>query len=131
MNTFNKDCRSFFGDSGLHCPKIIKRHVFETLYGWFKPLLDLFLSCGRDACQGSAMKRIFSGNNLITSIGVTVESGDFIQTFVSLGPAITKKHFPVSSCMLNEFFSQQTLWLGIVKIGNMRELPRLFGKCRS
>ena len=106
MNTFNKDCRSFFGDSGLHCFKIIKRHVFETLHGWFKTLLDLVLSCGRYACQGSAMKRIFSGNYLVTSIGKAVESGDFIQTFVGFSPAITKKYFPVSTRMLNEFFSQ-------------------------
>ena len=52
------------------------------------------------------MKRIFSGNYLVTSIGKAVESGDFIQTFVGFSPAITKKYFPVATRMLNEFFSQ-------------------------
>ena len=50
------------------------------------------------------MKRIFSGNYLVTSIGGR-GVGRFIQTFVDYS-RYYKKIFSRSTRMLNEFFSQ-------------------------
>ena len=59
------------------------------------------------------------------------KSGEFVERFIGFRAAIAEKDFATAAGKRHEFLGEQSLRLGVIQVGNMREFARLLGQCRG
>src|SRR5262249_12249560 len=96
----------------------------KTRDHWFESLFYLLLSRRRDPCQGAAMKRILSRDDLEPPFLVAKLAGQLEQAFIGFTATVAEETFAWSQ-QAHQGLGQPSLGFVIVEIRGVDQAPRL------
>ena len=127
LDAFDQHGRGRGRNRPAHGVQVVERHMPEARNHGFKPLLDLVLAGGGDACQRPAVKGIQRCEDLEPAFLVAELAGELEQAFVGLAAAVAEKHL-AGTDFVHQRLRQAALRLVIVEIRDVNQLARLLGQ---